>query len=251
MADAAIALPKRTRKQRGTKPEESDDCGVPGAAWTRPPCQYEYLDHTADVQLHAWGSSLEEALGQVVVAMTGYITDIRTVEAAPAGTATLEVVSGDLLGLVYHLLDEALFRFAGDGFAICDAQVTELTIPGGLPKRVIVADASSPPLAGSGARLRCVVHGEAFDTARHPSGTEVKAITYSLMSVQPPTAPSPVCTQIAAAASGAAASASARGNGAGAAAVGLAGGPESDDRPYAAEPHRDDSMWHLFVVVDI
>lgn len=41
---------------------------------------YEYLDHTADVQLHAWGSTLEEAFGHVAECMFNYMTDLSVVE---------------------------------------------------------------------------------------------------------------------------------------------------------------------------
>ncbi|XP_048006512.1 protein archease-like isoform X2 [Leguminivora glycinivorella] len=41
-----------------------------------PPVKYEYLDHTADVQLHAWGDSLKEAFEQCGMAMFGYMTEL-------------------------------------------------------------------------------------------------------------------------------------------------------------------------------
>lgn len=41
---------------------------------------YEYLDHTADVQLHAWGRDLAATLEHLVACMFNYVTDLSTVE---------------------------------------------------------------------------------------------------------------------------------------------------------------------------
>eukprot|EP00960_Hanusia_phi_P014017 412048-Hanusia_phi.AAC.1 len=53
---------------------------------------YEYLDHTADVQFHSWGKTKEEAFEQAVVCMFSYITDLPTVELC--ATNTVEVTCG-------------------------------------------------------------------------------------------------------------------------------------------------------------
>ncbi|VEN57140.1 unnamed protein product [Callosobruchus maculatus] len=58
-----------------------------------PPCKYEYLDHTADVQLHAWGDSLKEAYEQCGIAMFGYMTELPTVEIKQS--AEIEATEGE------------------------------------------------------------------------------------------------------------------------------------------------------------
>ena len=72
-----------------------------------PEVKYEYLDHTADVQLHAWGSNLQEAFENVAAAMFGYMTDIETVDMEVA--LEIEAEGEDIDGLLFHFLDEFLY----------------------------------------------------------------------------------------------------------------------------------------------
>lgn len=105
---------------------------------------YEYLDHTADVQIHSWGSDLSSAVGAAAVAMFGIITDLGDVvedaaapeegggEGAVRGSTPGELATGpaasgaggwpivvdvdghDVKSAVYNFLDECLFAFCGD-----------------------------------------------------------------------------------------------------------------------------------------
>ncbi|XP_011356159.1 protein archease [Pteropus vampyrus] len=123
--------------------------------------KYEYLDHTADVQLHAWGDTLEEAFEQCAMAMFGYMTDTGTVE--PLQTTEVETQGDDLQSLLFHFLDEWLYKFSADEFFI--------------PREVKVLNIDQRTF-----KLRSR-WGEEFSLSKHPQGTEVKAITYSAMQV--------------------------------------------------------------------
>ncbi|KAL7074512.1 hypothetical protein ACQ4LE_006320 [Meloidogyne hapla] len=133
------------------------------------PVHYAYLDHTADVQLHAWGDSLEEAVQQLVISLYGYMTlDISSVQ--PTYSMDFTASGHDLFSLLYNILDTCLYNFSTEPFFIgSSARVLDLNrhFSSGIEEFSI--------------HLR--VWGESFDLKRHPPGTEVKAITYSNMQI--------------------------------------------------------------------
>eukprot|EP00053_Salpingoeca_punica_P004218 m.47918 g.47918 ORF g.47918 m.47918 type:complete len:190 (+) comp12682_c0_seq1:77-646(+) len=125
---------------------------------------YEFLDHTADIQVHAWGSSLKEAFEQTVVAMFGYMTNLDQVEIDESLTSEFEVEGHDLLSLLYALLDEFLFRFSAEDNLVC--------------KEVKILEFDQENF-----KIKVQGRGEVFDLSKHEQGTEIKAITYSNMQI--------------------------------------------------------------------
>lgn len=137
--------------------------GAKGKGIKVPEVKYEYLDHTADVQLHCWGKNLKEAFEQTGEAMFGYMTEnITTVALQDAHRFKAE--GDDLEGLLYHFLDELLFMFAAEPFLI--------------GRKVVIDSMDTVKFVIEGS-----VYGEPFDLNKHPAGTEIKAITYSAMQI--------------------------------------------------------------------
>lgn len=134
---------------------EDADCNIPQV-------KFEYLDHTADVQLHAWGDDLKEAFEQVGMAMFGYMTEIDYIEMT--GMKEIEASGDDLQGLLFHFLDEWLFVFSAEPYFI--------------PRKIVITDFDLENF-----KISAKGFGEMFDIEKHPQGTEVKAITYSAMQV--------------------------------------------------------------------
>ncbi|XP_014668308.1 PREDICTED: protein archease-like [Priapulus caudatus] len=127
-----------------------------------PDQKYEYLDHTADVQLHSWGDDLKEAFEQASMAMFGYMTDIEYVEMRT--TAEIEAEGEDIESLLFQYMNEWLYAFSVEPFFI--------------PRKIIVTDFDKENF-----RIKAIGYGEEFDISKHPQGTEVKAITYSNMQI--------------------------------------------------------------------
>lgn len=103
---------------------------TPEEAATIPEVKYEYLDHPADVQIHAWGSELREAYEQAAMGMFGYMTDLETVDIE--AVQEVEAEAEDLEGLLFHFLDECLFVFSCDPFFVArKVEITEWAVGGG------------------------------------------------------------------------------------------------------------------------
>eukprot|EP00035_Acanthoeca_spectabilis_P024293 m.453207 g.453207 ORF g.453207 m.453207 type:complete len:219 (-) comp20455_c0_seq1:386-1042(-) len=159
---AEIAAESSAFAPRGVAPDEAlkEDAAKVGTDAVG----YEYLDHTADIQLHSWGGSLEESFEQVVLAMFGYMTELDKVEEDDSQIQEFEVEGHDYISLLYNLMDEFLFRFVTEPFVVC--------------RRVKILELDSEAF-----KIRVQGFGEVFDLTKHPQGTEVKAITYSNMQI--------------------------------------------------------------------
>jgi SHS2 domain-containing protein len=97
--------------------------------------------------------------------MFNYMTPLTGVDAssADAATRTYAAEGHDLPSLLYKWLDELLFDFSSDFFVPIELKITKF-------------DREEWKIEADG-------RGEPFDRARHVSGTEIKAITYSAMQI--------------------------------------------------------------------
>lgn len=151
--------------------------------------QFEYLDHTADVQLHAWGVNHPDAFAHAALAMFHYMSDLRAVRVDAGLTRAVTMRGRDAKELLFRFLDELLFAFSTEGLLCARVTVDHLEGPSGDPD---AAGSRGEDGGGGGGgvadgdrewTLTATLEGETFDLRRHPQGTEVKAITYSNMQI--------------------------------------------------------------------
>ncbi|ACO68038.1 predicted protein, partial [Micromonas commoda] len=131
--------------------------------------QYEYKDHTADIQIHSWGDSMEECFAWAALAMFNYMTPLKRLASsalsAKGSAAGTRVEAHDAHSLLFAFLDELLFNFHTT-MTVCNA-VQVLPIE-----------------RGNGTwRVRGTGVGKRFVDGVHEQGTEIKAITYSAMQI--------------------------------------------------------------------
>ncbi|EME31546.1 archease [Galdieria sulphuraria] len=90
---------------------------------------YEYLDHTADVQIHCWGNSWETAFEAAGLALFDYMTDLRQVKPDPVvGSVPIRAQGHDLYSLLYKFLDECLFQYGANYIILCQLKVTNIQV---------------------------------------------------------------------------------------------------------------------------
>ena len=129
---------------------------------------FEYFEATADVGFYAYGGSLEKAYENAGLAMFNVISDTRKIRQKES--RHIEVISEDLVSLLYDYLEELLFlqdtefllfsRFDVEIYKLCDGDI----------------EVSN--------ELICDAFGEEINWDIHPRGSEVKAITFHLMDVK-------------------------------------------------------------------
>jgi len=124
---------------------------------------FKFLEHTADVYVEAYGTSLEEAFENAALATLDVMTELEKVE--PKIEEILEVEAPDEYALLYSWLEELLVKF-------------ELT--GKLYSRLKISSIEKTPV---GWKLKAKAWGELYDPEKHPSKVGIKSVTYHQMEI--------------------------------------------------------------------
>lgn len=120
--------------------------------------RYVLVDHTADLMVKAFGSTVEECF-----ANAGFALFDQTIDLSGIGTSEevhFEVEGMDDEDRLYSFLSELLFMEDCDGMILKELDVRF-----------------------DGDRVVCDGRGETLDRARHRTRSEIKAVTYHMMDV--------------------------------------------------------------------
>lgn len=123
--------------------------------------RFEFLEHTADAYIAAYGKTLEEAFENAAYATFETMTDVKCVE--PKVEGVLEVEGHDEQELLYNWLEALLIKF-------------DLT--GNLYSRFKI---DSIKATSTGLELKANIWGEPFNPLKHISKVGIKAVTYHQM----------------------------------------------------------------------
>jgi len=126
--------------------------------------RYEFLEHTADEYIAAYGATLEKAFENAALAMFEVMTD--TAQVRPNEKDPIEAKGKDELELLFSWLEMLLKKFEIDGKVYSQFKVN--SIEKGAEGHFLLGEA----------------RGEPFDPARHPSRSEIKAVTYHRMVIR-------------------------------------------------------------------
>ena len=125
--------------------------------------KFEFLEHTADVYIAAYGMTLEEAFENAALAMFEVITDTEKV--TPVIEDLVEVKAEDEYALLYSWLEALLVKFE-----------TQNTLYSKF--KIFTLDETS-----EGFRIKATVWGEKFNVNKHAQKVAVKAVTYHRMEI--------------------------------------------------------------------
>lgn len=115
---------------------------------------YEFLDHTADVGVRAWGNSLPELFVNVVRGMIEIMVDVDKV--VPRVTRQIDIEAEDRESLLMEWLNETIYLIETENLIFCDFRILHMT----------------------DTRLSAQIAGEPLDETKQNLKTQVKAATY-------------------------------------------------------------------------
>jgi SHS2 domain-containing protein len=125
--------------------------------------RFEFLEHTADAYIAAYGKDLAETFENAALAMFSVMTDVEKI--SPKVKDSIEIEAEDEYALLYSWLEALLIKFDTDGM---------------LYSKFKISDLSRTP---DGFRLRAEIWGEKYNAKKHTQRVGVKAVTYHRMEI--------------------------------------------------------------------
>jgi len=127
---------------------------------------FEHLDHTADIQIHSWGKTLEEAFESAVLGMFDYSVPLEKVEPRKMILVDSRAKKGsDLKDILFLVMQDSLYEAATDPY-------------------FMAREAKVISLDRENCTCKIQLKGEEFDLRKHGGfGTEVKAVTHSALNI--------------------------------------------------------------------
>ena len=122
--------------------------------------EFEFIDHTADVGIRAYGADVKEAFANAARGLFSLITELDDIEEVEYRDT--ELTSSDQEDLLVEWLNELIYLFDAENIIF---------------KRFDIINLDE-------LRLRANVYGEKFDPLRHELKTQIKAATYHMLKIE-------------------------------------------------------------------
>ena len=125
--------------------------------------KFEFLEHTADVFIEAYGKTFEEAFENAALAMFEVMTDTDKIN--PNEEDTVDVEAEDEYALLYSWLEALLVKSEVKNMLYSQFKISSLK--------------ETP----DGFKIQATIKGEKFNAEKHPQKVAVKAVTYHRMEI--------------------------------------------------------------------
>jgi len=128
---------------------------------------YKFFDHTADIGVEISGRTKKELFANVVKALFDILIENldskgKSTEKTQTRQKIVTVDGADVEDLLINFLRETLYLFNGAGFVVDHSKIMEC----------------------GNKRLEAQLMGEPYNKKKHSIKTEIKAVTYSGLSVE-------------------------------------------------------------------
>ena len=121
--------------------------------------RFQFIEHTADIGLIAYGSSLAEAFANAAYGLFSIIAELKTVRETES--RRLEINEEDAEALLFEWLNRLIYFFDVEMLLFKRFDIIEL----------------------NGHELKAMCHGEKYDPSRHHLKMGVKSATYHMLKV--------------------------------------------------------------------